>query len=58
MSTNSYPTNTVTVKRDKDRQIQQPQSIALYNKYMGGVDKADQYRSYCPLRTKSRKFYM
>ena len=38
--------------------IKQPLNITSYNKYMGGVDKADQLRSYYQLRMKSRKFYM
>ena len=33
-----------------------PSSIATY-KYMGGVDKGDQLRSYYHVRLKSRKFY-
>ena len=58
MSTNVNATDTITVKRNKDKQIPQPKNIAMYNKFMGGVDKADQYRSYYSLRMKSRKFYM
>ena len=57
MSTNSNPTSAVTVKR-KDKRIKQPVNVASYNMYMGGVDKADQLRSYYSLRMKSRKFYM
>ena len=34
-----------------------PQAIVDYNKHMGGVDVGDQYRGYCQVRTKSRKFY-
>ena len=34
-----------------------PESIILYNKYMGGVDRGDQLRGYYSCRMKSRKFY-
>ena len=34
-----------------------PQSIALYNKYMGGVDYNDQLRQYYHVRMKGRKYY-
>jgi hypothetical protein len=35
-----------------------PSSIAKYNKYMGGVDLADQRRKYFTLSRKSRKWWM
>ena len=35
-----------------------PACISLYNMYMGGVDTADQLRSYYQWRMKSRKYYM
>ena len=41
-----------------DKVIKQLLNITSHNKYMGGVDKADQLRSYYQQRTKSRKFYM
>ena len=34
-----------------------PQSIIDYNKYMGGVDRADQYRKYYHVHVKLRKSY-
>ena len=34
-----------------------PSSIVAYNKFMGGVDRGDQLRSYYHVRLKSRKFY-
>ena len=34
-----------------------PQSVVLYNKYMGGVDNNDQLRGYYHVRLKCRKFY-
>ena len=45
MPTNCNPTSTVNVKRKPDKVIKQPLNITSYNKYMGGVDKADQLRS-------------
>ncbi|XP_071957265.1 piggyBac transposable element-derived protein 4-like [Antedon mediterranea] len=35
-----------------------PQAIADYNKYMGGVDHADQIKSYYAVNRKSRRWYM
>ena len=61
MSTNANPDKTVQVQRkDGDQKIlvTQPYNIFQYNKFMGGVDKADQLRSYYKLRMKTRKFYM
>ena len=37
--------------------VECPMCIVDYNKYMGGVDKGDQYRKYYHVRTKSRKSY-
>ena len=34
-----------------------PESIILYNKYMGGVDRGDQLRGYYNYKMKSRKLY-
>jgi len=61
MSTNVSPTTTTTVKRrTKDGHVENvtcPLSIQLYNSYMGGVDRADQFRGYYHVRMKSHKFY-
>ena len=60
-STNSDPTLTQTVTRTQrdgiDKEIPSPVSVALYNKYMGGVDLNDQLRMYYPVRLKCRKYY-
>ena len=61
MSTNSDPRTAATVQR-KDRDgtshtVPSPKSVVDYNKFMGGVDHADQLRNYYNVRTKSRKFY-
>lgn len=61
MSTNSDPTTLGSVQR-KERDgtrssISCPSNVVAYNKYMGGVDHADQLRSYHHVRCKSRKFY-
>ena len=59
--TNSNSITPTTVQRkSKDgtkNTIPCPQSIQLYNQYMGGVDKNDQLRNYYHVRLKSRKFY-
>lgn len=34
-----------------------PSSVALYNKYMGGVDHNDQARGYYHVQLNCRKFY-
>ena len=61
MATNCQPDDTGTVLRgtqDGSRiPVPCPQSIILYNTYMGGVDRGDQLRGYYRCRTKSRKFY-
>ena len=61
LSTTSQPVATGTVlRRKKDGSrvpVECPDSIILYNKYMGGVDRGDQLRGYYCCRTKSRKFY-
>ena len=61
MSTNSDPRTAATVQR-KDRDgtshtVPSPKSVVDYNKFMGGVDHADQLCNYYNVRTKSRKFY-
>ena len=61
MSTNSQPSSRGTVTRkQKDGnsiKVPCPESIILYNRFMGGVDHGDQLRGYYTCRTKSRKFY-
>ena len=37
--------------------VQIPTNITLYNQYMGGVDQADQLRSYYQRKVKTRKYY-
>jgi len=37
--------------------VQCPEFVVLYNKYMDGVDKGDQLRQYYSVRTKSKKMY-
>lgn len=61
MFSNAQPSATSSVlRRQKDHTripVTCPESILLYNKYMGGVDRGDQLRGYYSCRTKSRKFY-
>ena len=58
---NSDPTIEQQVTRKKKDgtciAIRSPQSVALYNKFMGGVDYNDQLRGYYHVRLKCRKFY-
>ena len=60
MFSNAQPSATSSVlRRQKDHTrtpVTCPESILLYNKYMGGVDRGDQLRGYYSCRTKSRKF--
>ena len=47
-------------KRQRDGTIapvQCPDAVVLYNRYMAGVDKGDQYRQYYHVRTKCLKNY-
>ena len=61
LSTDSFPEDATTVRRkQKDGTVCDvvcPSAVATYNKYMGGVDKGDQYRGYYNVRTKSTKCY-
>ena len=61
IATNSDPTvKTTALRKQKDgthKEIESPQSIELYNKYMGGVYHNDQLRHYYAFRLKGRKNY-
>lgn len=61
VATNSDPTTSMEVlRKNKDGsrvQVPCPQSVALYNKFMGGVDRNDQLRGFYNVRLKCRKFY-
>ena len=61
MSTNSDPRESATVqRRNRDgtsQTISCPPNVVDYNKFMGGVDHADQLRHYYRVRCKTRKFY-
>ena len=61
LSTMSDPDISHPVKRkQKDGttlMVDCPSSIVAYNKYIGGVDRGDQLRSYYRVRLKSRKYY-
>lgn len=59
-ATNSNPTVEEQVTRKDEGTsiaIMSPQSVSLYNKFMGGVDYDDQLRGYYHVRLKCRKFY-
>ncbi len=61
LSTTSQPVATGSVLRRQKNgtrmPVNCPDSIIIYNKYMGGVDRGDQIRGYYACRSKSRKFY-
>ena len=61
MLTNSSSSASTTVKcRAKDGSVADiscPENVNLYNRFMGGVDMADQLRGYYHVRMKCRKFY-
>ena len=61
ISTNSDPTQQTTVQRKARDGTSStfccPESISLYNKFMGGVDRNDQLRQYYAIRMKGRKYY-
>ena len=61
IASNGDPTiQTEVLRKGKDGsrvQVICPQSVALYNTYMGGVDHNDQLRGYYNVRLKCRKFY-
>ena len=56
------PSSLTTVKRKKKDgsiiDVSCPQSVQLYNKYMGGVDMADQLRKTYSCRRRSRKWWL
>ena len=61
IANNTDGTVTETVKRMKKNGTREtypcPSSIALYNRFMGGVDRNDQIRGYYNTPIKCRKFY-
>ena len=61
ISSNSQANETVNINRKKKDgsiiSVKCPHAIALYNKYMGGVDLNDQIRKYYHIRLKSKKYY-
>ena len=61
LSTNAQPDEEKTVlrrQRDCSRvEVRCPAPMALYQKYMGGVDRNDQLRQYYHVRMKCHKFY-
>ena len=61
LSTNAQPNQLDTVQRkerDGSRQtVRCPAAMALYNRYMGGVDRNDQLRQYYHVCLKCRKIY-
>ena len=56
LSTNQNPNDKLEV-RENDQVISKPVAISNYTKYMGGVDRADQYRSYYPVGRESKKWW-
>lgn len=61
LSTNAQPSEIDQVQRkqhDGTRvNVRCPAAMALYNRFMGGVDRNDQLRQYYHVRLKGRKFY-
>ena len=61
VSTNCNPATATSVKRrlknDTRISVPCPESIQLYNTFMGGVDLNDQLRGYYSVRLKGRKCY-
>ena len=61
IATNADPTVATEVHRkNKDGSravVRCPESVELYNRYMGGVDRNDQLRGYYHVRLNCRKFY-
>ena len=46
-----------TSERGRDIDIQKPQVSDVYTANMGGVDGANQFRSYCTIGRQSQKWY-
>lgn len=58
ISTNCSPLEPdVVVTRGNNQEVTKPAVVNLYNKYMGGVDLADQLRQYYPVGRSSKKWY-
>ena len=60
LSTGSQPGEATVERRQKDATKHSypcPNNIVEYNKFMGGVDRNDQMRTYYCVRLKGRKFY-
>ena len=61
LSTNAQPhLQDVVQRRQRNSSrvdVPCPVSVAMYQKYMGGVDRNDQLRQYYTVRKKCRKFY-
>ena len=61
LTTNTQPQqHDVVQRREHDgtrSDVPCPVAMALYNMYMGGVDKNDQFRQYYHVRLKCHKFY-
>ena len=59
ISSNSQPRFTTVPRRVKGRvqEIECPESVVQYNKHMGGVDLADQNRSYYSVGRDPKKFW-
>jgi len=62
LSTNIDPTDPPVVKQFRKRngeiiEVSKPQAVVMYNNHMGGVDHADQLRSYYSICRSSHKWY-
>ena len=47
-----------TKKTGERETVPCPEAVACYNKYMGGVDRFDQYLSLCSIGWKSRRWWL
>ena len=61
MSSGHNPDHTTVIQRKRHNgtiiDVPCPVCIVDYNRFMGGVDRGDQYRKYYHVRVKSRKAY-